>query len=125
MTSTNVVIQPIHNPQAEAWNVSLQRVSTCSDNLASSTPWLGHGWHTKKRQDIKKTVQLHGGGATTTSQVILAVVKNVATRCGWKIKRPVRYCQITVPQGPVQLDEGSCEVTREEDHVREKKKAYE
>ena len=48
--STNVVIQPMHNPQARPWNISLQRASNCSENLASSsTPWLGHGQHTRKK----------------------------------------------------------------------------
>ena len=96
-------------------------MSKCSNNLASSTPWLGHGRCTRKRRDIKKTVQPHRGGATTTSQDTSAVVKDVATRCGQKIKRPVRYCQITVPQGPVQLDGGSYEVKRGGSREGEKK----
>ena len=61
VTSTNVVIQPIHKPQTEPWNVSLQRVSKCSENLASSTPWLGYGWCTRKRRAIKKIVQSNRG----------------------------------------------------------------
>ena len=49
-----------------------------------------------------------------TLQDTSAVVKDAITRCGWK---PVRYCQITVPQGPIQLDGRSCEVTREREMI--------
>ena len=31
-------------------------------------------------------------------------VKDAVARCERKIRKPVRYCQITVPLGPVQLD---------------------
>ena len=53
VTSTNVVSQPIHNPQPEPWNVLLQRVSKCS----------------RKRQAIKKTVQSHRSGATILEDI--------------------------------------------------------
>ena len=38
-----------------------------------------------------------------------------------KIHKPVRFHQITVPQGPVQLDGVSCEVTRAEESTCEGK----
>ena len=52
----------------------------------------------------------------------LTVMKDAETRCRQKIRKPVRFYQITVPQGPVQLDGGSCEDTRAEESMCEERR---
>ena len=61
-------------------------------------------------------------GDIDASQGMLTVMKDVETRCRQKIRKPVRFYQITVPQGPVQLDGGSCEDTRAEESTCEERR---
>ena len=118
VTATNVVIRPIHDPQAESWNVSLQRISKCSGELSSSTPWLGH-CRNRKRRTIKKKVTVDASQPQGEQPKV--VPGTTTTRRGRKITLPARYRQIAVPQGPAKLEGGSCRITREEDHVRKRR----
>ena len=56
------------------------------------------------------------------SQGMLTVMKDAETRWRQKIRKPIRFYQITVPQGPVQLDGESCEDTRAEDSMCEERR---
>ena len=82
VTATNVVIRPIHDPQAESWNVSLQRISKCSGELSSSTPWLGH-CRNRKRRTIKKKVTVEA--SQPQGEQTKVVPGTTTTRRGWKI----------------------------------------
>ena len=56
------------------------------------------------------------------SQGMSTVMKDAETRCRQKIRKPVRFHQITVPQGPVQLDGENCEDTRAEESTGEERR---
>ena len=71
VTSTNAVIRPVHDPLAEPWNVSLQRLSKCSSELAAGTPWFGHG-KSKKLRKIKKKMEPAIGDKATPSQTLVS-----------------------------------------------------
>lgn len=66
------------------------------------------------RGELSRKLQANAG-ETSTSQDMSTAVEDTARRCGRKTRKSVRYCQITVPQGPVQLVQGSCGITREEE----------
>ena len=42
VTPTNVFIQQINDPSSDVLDVSIQRVSRCSNNLETATHWLGN-----------------------------------------------------------------------------------
>ena len=57
VTSMNAVVRPVHDPLAESWNVSLQRLSKCNAELASVTQvWAivetGNGESSTRRIDL-------------------------------------------------------------------------
>ena len=108
VTSTNAVIRPVHDPLAEPWNVSLQRLSKCSVELAAGTPWFGHG-KSRKRRKIKRTSGDSNQQVTQQAKEVDAVV----SRKGRRILPPARYRRVAVPQGPAKSDGGSCKITRE------------
>ena len=111
VTSTNAVIRPVHDPLAEPWNVSLQRLSKCSVELAAGTPWFGHG-KSRKRRKIKRKTESSGDNDQQVTQQTKEVDAVVSSK-GRRILPPARYRQIAVPQGPAKSDGGSCEITRE------------
>ena len=103
VTSTNVVIRPVNDPTAEPWNVSIQRVSRCSEALSAASPWYGHGGKNRKRRQIRKPGRPQ---TESTEQVDSQPVKT--TTCGRPIRKPARYWTSAVPQGPAQKGGGSC-----------------
>ena len=68
VTSTNAVIRPVHDPLAEPWNVSLQRLSKCSSELTAGTPSFGHGKCRKRRKTKKKMEPAIGDNQLMTQQ---------------------------------------------------------
>ena len=120
VTSTNAVIRPVHDPLAEPWNVSLQRLSKCSVELAAGTPWFGHG-KSRKRRKIKKKTESSGDNDQQVTQQTKEVDVVVSSK-GRRILPPARYRQIAVPQGPAKSDGGSCKITREITRAEMKKK---
>ena len=54
VTPTNVFIRPINDPNGEVLDVSIQRVSKCSEMLSSAIPWMGHTNRQRRRRQIKK-----------------------------------------------------------------------
>ena len=105
VTSTNAVIRPVHDSLAEPWNVSLQRLSKCSSELAAGTPWFGHGKCRKRRKITKKIEPSIGDNQQMTQQT--QEVDAVVSSKGRRIQPPARYRQIAVPQGP---EGGSCKI---------------
>ena len=120
VTSTNAVIRPVHDPLAEPWNVSLQRLSKCSVELAAGTPWFGHG-KSRKRRKIKRKTESSGDNDQQVTQQTKEVDAVVSSK-GRRILPPARYRQIAVPQGPAKSDGGSCEITREITRGRRQKR---
>ena len=110
VTSTNAVIRPVHDPLAEPWNVSLQRLSKCSVELAAGIPWFGHG-KSRKRRKIKRKTESSGDNDQQVTQQTKEIDAVVSSK-GRRILPPARYRQIAVPQGPAKSDGGSCEITR-------------
>ena len=119
LTATNVVIRPVSDPLAEPWNVSIQRVSKCSEELLSSTPWFGYSGKNRKRRQIRrptKTEASSGELRDNPSQPQPAKT----TRRGRVIHRPMRYCLDAAPQGTAKGGGGSCKAmeTRNRDQKR-------
>ena len=81
VTSTNAVIQPVHDPLAEPWNVSL-RLSKYSSELAAWTPWFGNEKSRKRRKITKKMEPSIGSKQQMTQQTqeADAVVSNKGQR---------------------------------------------
>ena len=110
VTSTNAVIRTVHDPVAEPWNVSLQRLSKCSSELAAGTPWFGHGKSRKRRKIKKKMEPAIGDNQQMTQQT--QEVDVVVTSKGQRIQPPALYRQIAVPQGPAKPNGEGCKIAR-------------
>ena len=108
VTSTNAVIR-LHDPLAEPWNVSLQRLSKCSSKLAAKTPWFGHV-KSRKQRKIRRKIKLVIGG----NQQMTQRTQEVMSSKGRRIQPPARYRQIAVPQGPAKSEGGSCKIAIKE-----------
>jgi len=97
LTSTNAVIELRNDNNADAMNVSRQRLSKCNPEMAKATPWVGHSGRLYKRRQVRREPQVmakQGGTindlpATVTSALSHPV--SATTRSGHQVKLPVRF----------------------------------
>ena len=87
LTETNAVIRVKGDKNGEPWNVSRQRLSKCSEQLAKTEPWLGQSGKLRKRRVVRKQkphveespVEQDQAGVTST------------TRRGREVRKPARF----------------------------------
>ena len=100
VTPTNVFIRPVNDPNGEVLDVSIQRVSKCSEMLSSSVPWMGHTNKQRRRRRIKKSLHTNPVEDVTVAadnsvspmnseDSVTTLVKQ--TRRGRQIRQPIRF----------------------------------
>ena len=118
LTSTNTVIKVKDDPNAEPINVSRQRISLCGYQMKNSSPWIGHSNKLRKRRKIHKPKIAANGAQTEEQDQTQAgdhtnTETDIVTRKGRKIRRPARYCSMTVPKCSQQKEEEEVVRTQE------------
>ena len=92
VTPINVFIRPINDPTGEVLDVSIQRVSKCSEELSLATPWMGHGsrWC---RQQIKKsgTKSVEGSSSVPMNSDHATTTSEKRTRHGQRVSRHIWF----------------------------------
>ena len=100
VTPTNVFIRPVNDPNGEVLDVSIQRVSKCSEMLSSAVPWMGHTNKRRRRCRIKKSLHINpmedvtvaaGNSVSPMNSEDSVTTQVKQTRHGRQIRQPIRF----------------------------------
>ena len=101
VTPTNVFIRPVNDPNGEILDVSIQRVSKCSEMLSSAVPWMGHTNRQRRHHQIKKkssrTNSVESADVTAGDPVSPVnsedpvSTRTKKTRSGRQTRQPIRF----------------------------------